>query len=312
MSRSTLVIGIDGGGSKTTALIADEQGHALAQIQGKATNPHVVGFDTAAVTLSQLIQGLCSDVRCDPAEIRSVVAGVAGVGREADRKRLREDLAGILEPDGIRLHTVGIETDARIALEAAFGGASGVILIAGTGSIVMGKTARGDIVSVGGWGRILGDEGGGYFIGREALMAVVQELDGRGSAGRLREFISRQLKWETRDQIIAAVYQDRTDLARLAPIVIEAAAANDLVAQRILQRAATLLVEQARVVVMQMGILKKVGLVMLGGLAAQDSLYANVLHLKIFKLLPQVDVRAPIHPPANGAVQMALERLKKS
>lgn len=312
MSRSALVIGIDGGGTRTTALIADEQGHPLAERHGKATNPLVVGFDTAAATLAELIHGVCTDVRCEPAEVGSVVAGIAGVGRDADRKKLREGLAGILGPAGLGLHTVGIETDARIALEAAFGGGTGVILIAGTGSIVMGKTARGEVISVGGWGRVLGDEGGGWFIGREALATIAAEIDGRGPAGRIRELVARQLRWETRDQIIAAVYQEHADLARLAPIVIEAAAANDITAQRILQRAATLLVEQARVVIMQMGILKKVGLVMLGGLAERDSLYANVLHLKIFKLLPQVEVRAALQPPANGAIRLALERRKTS
>lgn len=312
MSRSTLVLGIDGGGSKTTALVADERGNVLAQRQGKATNPNVVGFDTAAKTIHQLITLCCDDVRCEPPELSSTVVGVAGVGRDPDRKRMRDEVTKIFEEDKLRIQQVVVETDARVALEGAFDGGPGVVMIAGTGSIVVGKTARGDVLSVGGWGRLIGDEGSGYAVGREALVAVTLHFDGRGDSGRLREAFAREFKWETRDQIIAAIYQQKIELASLAPVVIQAAANNCIVAQRILQKAATLLVEQARVIVMQMGILRKVGLVMLGGLLEHEPVYSNLVHLKILKLLPQVDVRDALHSPAHGAVLMALERLKRS
>lgn len=312
MSRSALILGIDGGGTKTVALIADQDGNILAQRQGKATNPHVVGFDASARTLFQLITLCCDDLRCDPAELRSLVFGLAGVGRNGDRKRIRDEVTKLFDAEKTRVVPAVVETDARVALEGAFDGGPGVVMIAGTGSIVVGKTSRGDILSVGGWGRVLGDEGSGYFIGREALVAVTQDHDGRGDSGRLREAFARQFQWETRDQIIAAVYQDHVDLAALAPAVIGAAAGNCVVAQRILQRAATLLVEQARVVVMQMGILRKVGLVMLGGLLEHEPVYSNVVHLKTLKMLPQVDVRDPLHSPAHGAVRMAIDRLRTS
>jgi N-acetylglucosamine kinase-like BadF-type ATPase len=312
MSRTTLVLGIDGGGTKTTALVADERGNVLAQRQGQATNPNVVGPEAAAKTIHQLVTLCCDDVRCEPPELGSLVVGLAGVGREPDRKRMRDEVAKLFEQEKQALAPLTIETDARVALEGAFDGAPGVVMIAGTGSIVVGKTARGDIMRVGGWGRLIGDEGSGFAIGREALNLLALQYDGRGDAGRLREAFAREYKWESRDQIIAAVYQDRIDPASLAPLVIRTAGNNCIVAQRILQKAATALVEQARVVVMQMGILRKVGMVMLGGLLEHEAVFANVVHMKILKLLPQVDVRGALHSPAYGAVLLALGRLPRS
>ena len=312
MSRKTLVLGVDGGGTKTVGLVADEYGTVISRREVRATNPNVVGFDVAAKTLFQLVYSCCEDVRCEPNEIKSLVFGLAGVGRDASRKKIRDDVNALFEKEGEKHLPIVVETDARIALEGAFNSGPGVVIIAGTGSIVIGKNSRGDVLSVGGWGRTLGDEGSGYFIGREALIAVTLHYDKRGDSGKLREVFARQFKWESRDQIIAAIYQEKFEIASLAPVVIETAANNDIVSQRILQKAATLLVEQARVIVMQMGILRKVGLVLCGGLVDHETVYRNVLHMKILRLLPQVDVRPALHPPAHGAVLMALDRLKKS
>jgi N-acetylglucosamine kinase-like BadF-type ATPase len=108
------------------------------------------------------------------------------------------------------------------------------------------------------------------------------------------------------------VYQEKLELSQLAPLVMEAASENDLVSQRIIQNAALLLSEQARVIVMQMGILRKIGLVMLGGLIDHDNVYSNTLQMKLMKLLPQVEVRKPSHSPAHGAVLIALGRKQKA
>jgi N-acetylglucosamine kinase-like BadF-type ATPase len=187
-----------------------------------------------------------------------------------------------------------------------------VLMIAGTGSIVTGKTQRKEIVRVGGWGRVLGDEGSGYFLGREALRAVLLQFERRGEKTRLTEGLLRKFQWRTADDLVNAVYQQGVEIASIAPLVIETAAENDVVAQRILQKGAQLLADQARVVVMQMGILRKVGLVLMGGLVEHKQVYTNTIHLKLLKLLPQVDVRPALRSPAQGAILMALERTTKS
>jgi N-acetylglucosamine kinase-like BadF-type ATPase len=311
MSRTSLVLGVDGGGTKTIGLIADMAGNILASRETGATNPNVVGFDESAKTLSKVILGCCEDVRCSPDELRSVVLGLAGADSTEFRERITDDLNALIVKSGSKALNIGVETDARVALEGAFNGGAGVVVIAGTGSIVIGKTVHGAVVSVGGWGRILGDEGSGFAIGRDGIRALTLSIDRRGEPTKLKELIAEKFHWTSREDIITAVYQQKFDPAQLAPLVMEAAVDHDVVCQRILQTAAAQIVEQVRVVVMQMGILRKILLVMSGGLLQQGTVFANVLHLKIMKSLPQVELCQSMNSPAQGAVHMALERVKK-
>lgn len=311
MGRKPLVLGVDGGGTKTAGLIADLSGNILARREVGATNPNVVGFETSAKNLHQLITKCCEDLRCQPNELQSIVLALAGAGKEANRKRIKESVTKLFENTSPKSLQISVETDWRAALEGAFGGGPGVVIIAGTGSVVTGKTERKEIITVGGWGRILGDEGSGYYLGREALRLVTLTFDGRGEPTKLRELFAKKLNWQTREDVITAVYQDKFELSKLAPLVMEAASDHDLVAQRLLQQGAAHLADQARVIVMKMGILRKVGLVLCGGLIDHETVYGNTLHLKIMKMLPQVDVRPAMHSPAHGAVLMAIERAKK-
>jgi N-acetylglucosamine kinase-like BadF-type ATPase len=312
MARRSLVLGIDGGTQKSTGMLSDDLGVILARREGAAMNVNATGFDNVARALFILVTRCCEDARCKPADLSSAVVGITGLEREMDRSRTREAVNALFVKDGARPLPVAFESDARTALEGAFDGADGVVVVAAADSIVIGKTPRGEVVSVGGWGRILGDEGSGYSIGREALVAVARESEKRGTAGRLREVLAQRYHFNSREQIISAIYNDKFDIASLAPTVMETAADNDIVAQRILDRAAMQLAEQARVIVMQMGLLRKVKLVMVGNLVDRETVYANVLHMKLLKMLPQVEIRPPLHEPAYGAVLMALGRLRKA
>jgi len=184
MSRTSLVLGVDGGGTRSTGLIADLSGNILSRREGGATNPNVVGFDESARTIFDLISGCCKEVHCSPDELRAVVLGLAGARVHEFRERIREEVNAQFLQNGSRPLPLAVETDARIALEGAFDGGPGVVLIAGTGSIVIGKNEHGDILSVGGWGRILGDEGSGFAIGRDGVRALTAYYDGRGGKHR--------------------------------------------------------------------------------------------------------------------------------
>lgn len=311
MTRTPLVLGVDGGGTKSLGLIADLQGHVLARHEVGPSNPNVVGFEAAAENLATLVRTCCEEARCEPSELRAIVFGLAGAGREESKRRIRELVTELLPPVQDRGYPILVDTDARIALEGAFGGHGGVVAIAGTGSVVIGKTDRGEIMAVGGWGRVLGDEGSGYSIGREALMAVTLHIDGRGTSGALRDLLAERHGLRSREDIIDAVYQKKLELSTLAPLVLEAATGHDVVSQRLLDRAAGLLVEQIRAVVIRMGIRRKTGLVLLGGLLSHGSVYANVVHMKVLRVLPQVEIRPPERPAAEGAVLLALAQSLK-
>jgi N-acetylglucosamine kinase-like BadF-type ATPase len=311
MSRNPLVLGVDGGGTKSIGMIADPSGNTLTRRESGASNVNVVGLDGAARSLYKVIMDCCNDVRCSPDELRSVMLAVAGAGDDLVRTRIKDAVTALFQKNGLKAPPLAVDTDARAALEGAFNGGIGIAIVAGTGSIVIGKTARGDLLMVGGWGRLIGDEGSGYYLGREVIRAVTLQLDKRAEATVLKQKLADRYHWETRADVIRGVYQDKTDLAQLAPLVLEAAAENDLVSQKIISNAALLLTEQVRVIVMNMGILRKIGLVMLGGLIDHENVYSNTVQMKLMKLLPHVEVRQPMNPPAHGAVLMALERLRK-
>lgn len=308
MSNTALVFGADGGGTKTLGVLADASGTELARMQVGPGNPNVAGIDVAARDLLELISGCCALARRSPLEISAAVFGLAGVAGPTVRTALLEAMQLLAAPRGWSSLPITLETDARIALEGAFGGAPGIVLIAGTGSNVIGKLPSGEVVSVGGWGRVLGDEGSGYAIGLEAARAVAREIDGRGDAPRLRALLADRFGWTSRDRMIAAVYQEKFDLASVAPVVLNAATEGDTAAVHILETAARHLVETLAALVARMPGVSPVGVVFIGGLIDHDTPYSRILQGAISRYVPGAEVVPTLYPPVKGAIIMAQQR----
>jgi N-acetylglucosamine kinase-like BadF-type ATPase len=307
-----LVLGADGGGTKTLGILAAEDGAELSRLQVGPGNPNVAGVERAAGNLLDLVAGCCERAGCSPADLRSIVFGLAGVGSQTVRLKLSDGLRAESALRGLPELPITLETDARIALEGAFGGEPGVVMIAGTGSILISKLPDGTVRSVGGWGRVLGDEGSGYFIGLEATKAVSRDIDGREDAAVLRKIFAETHGWVSRDRLIAAVYQEKFDLASLAPLVLRAAGEKDPAALVILRRAASHLADQLNAMVRAMGSKSTVGVVFIGGLIDHDTVYARLLRETLLALVPSAEVRPALHPPVGGAVLMALQQLQRS
>ncbi len=213
----------------------------------------------------------------------------------------------------LRLRRVIVESDARIALEGAFKGGEGIILIAGTGSIAFGKDAKGKVCRVGGWGRILGDEGSGYFIGKSGLTAVTHHLDGRGESTKLTKMVSKKFGLTDQTAIINAVYKNGFDVASVAPLVLEAASKNDHVCLLIIEQAAVLLADHVKIAAKKIlassksKVRSKVKVAFIGGLIANDTLLSNLLSRCIISNIPSVEIIRPMASPAYGAVVMAMQ-----
>jgi glucosamine kinase len=306
MKKSPLVLGIDGGGTKSLGLLTDAGGVVLARGLVGGSNQNVIGTGPAAGNLASLILACCREAGRSPGDIDAAVIGLAGAGGDGERKALVDAIHTSLSPEGGGHIPITIESDARIALEGAFGGGPGVVVIAGTGSIVIGKTSGGEIRRVGGWGRTLGDEGSGYDLGLRAIRAITRDFDGRESAGSLRETLAARFEWSTREAVIASVYRGNLDIPSIAPLVLDAAAAGDPVGLAILHDAAALLADQVRVIVRELGAREPSGVVFIGGLIDHTTLYAGILRDAIVAASPGVEVRPPLHPPAYGAVLMAI------
>ncbi|NBB84828.1 MAG: hypothetical protein GVY12_01210 [Bacteroidetes bacterium] len=223
-----LYIGIDAGGTKTAAqAVAIDPATGTVQARWATTAPGIQARRLSAEAVVERLVACISALtdRTPEAQLRGVVAGVAGAWDLAPElsERLRAALA---TPQAAVVH------DGVLALEAAFGEGPGIAVIAGTGSVVLARTADGAVHRRGGWGYRLGDEGSGYALGRRAFRAVGAALDGGRSTALLQHMADR---WglTSRDALLAHVYADDQPLAAAAPLVL-AAVPSDAVAATIL------------------------------------------------------------------------------
>ncbi len=310
--KKQYVIGIDGGGTKTAALLADMNGAVLAEATGGPSNFQMIGVDKAAEVLLGLVVDCLRKVQGEFEDIACVVAGLTGAGRQTDKDRMREGLRFYADQNGRKLGLTIIESDARIALEGAFAGKPGIILIAGTGSIAFAKDVEGVIHRVGGWGRTLGDEGSGYAIGRNGLNAVTNDLDGRGRHTKLTTLVAERFGLVNQERIIAAVYRENFDIASIAPLVLEAASKRDPVCVSLVRAAAVELSAHVRAMIPRVNSLRrkknqKIPLSLIGSLAGGNNLLSKTLRRQISATLKQIAVISPKSSPPYGAVLMALE-----
>ena len=315
MNKPLYVIGIEGGGTKTTAVLCALDGIILSEAQGGPSNFHIVGLEKTATTLLDLIQTCCHSIGCTVSQIGAIVAGLAGAGRTLDQQHITDKLLDVAHVKSVNLEKVSIESDARIALEGAFNGKPGIVLIAGTGSIVFGKDERDKVYRAGGWGRLLGDEGSGYAIGREAFRAVAKLLDGDGEKTKLLKLFDEKFGLGTQDAIINAVYREKYDFATVVPVVMEAASKGDPVAKKILVRACSDLIDVINTVVMKMnkgkkGVLKR-PLAFVGSLLMNDNFYSHKIRSAIKREVPLVSIRYAESSPVVGAALMAIRSLNE-
>ena len=314
--KPACVIGFDGGGTKTSAILADRKGTVLAEAAGGPSNFQIIGIEKASEVLFSLLLECCQKAGRSSSEVSAAVVGLTGAGRPADQQRIREAFSEHARKQGVMPDSIAVESDARIALEGAFRGLAGIILIAGTGSIAYGKTQEGDVFRVGGWGRIVGDEGGGYAIGREALNLVAKYLDGRGKETMLTKLLADHFGLKDQEAIVNAVYRNNFDVPSIAPLVLEAAGRHDTESERILNRAAFELTEHIRTLTFKLegatrAPRKKIPLSFIGSLLAEETLLARIVKHKVEFSIPQITVVKAQASPAFGAVLMALRLMEE-
>lgn len=261
-------------------------------VEGNAANVQMLGVDGVAERLSALVREACAG---SPV---AVVAGVAGAGREGDREELAAAMAARL--DNARIVIVG---DVDLALDAAFGtDESGMIVVAGTGSIACAREASGRIVRAGGWGRVLGDEGGGYDLGVRGLGAIADALDG-GPDTLLRRKVAAEWDVDDAASLIEAVYRNRRNPSDFAPAVLEAAEAGDDVALRIARAAAAELALRASWVAARAAV-EPARFALWGGLT-QNDLYRALLAGELARDLSGWSERTFTERPVDAALRRA-------
>lgn len=265
-----LSLGVDGGATKTLAVVVDAGGHERGRGVAGPANHEAVGMEAA---LRAILAACAAALResgageATPAPVEAAWVGLAGVDRAEDAQRFAAALTG-LAPH------VHVTNDGALALGALPGGC-GVALIAGTGSIALGRSASGATARAGGWGHLIGDEGGAYALGRAALAVTAAALDGRAPASALTEAVTRAWNIAQPGDLIARVYQpfDKRAVAALAPLTLAAAQAGDPVARGILRRETRALAQTARAVAEALALGPALPLALVGGLLTRDAAY---------------------------------------
>ncbi len=301
------LIGLDGGGTKTKCVVTDFQFNKLYECVGGASNFLIIGTEIVSETIFSLIKESVDNLKINYDEISAVLIGTTGAGRIEDANKLKNDFTEFTKSKGIELKFF-VESDARIALEGAFSGKPGSLLIAGTGSIIFGKDKSGNIYRVGGFGKLIGDEGSGLVIGRKGLQAVSKFFDGRIDKTLLADFLKNEFNISDGASLISAIYRNNFDIASFAPNVIQAAQQNDFEALKICEDETDELILHVKAMynLLNERIMK---LSLVGGIISTDNFYSNLFKKKLNEQLPFVEIVNPENPPEIGAVILAKEKI---
>jgi N-acetylmuramic acid 6-phosphate etherase len=311
-----LLLGIDGGGTHTVALLAAPDNAAPTgwNLLGRGTagpsNRRSVGHERAMAALGEAVAATFASAGLDQGPVAAACLGLAGSGTLEDQDAIRAwaNKARLAE-------RVEVTSDGALLLAAGTPEGWGLALVAGTGSIAVGRTVDGRMARAGGWGYLLGDEGSGYALVTAAMRAVARAADGRGPATRLTERFLTRLGLQQPQDLVSAVYGgswDRAALASLAPLVT-ALAAEDAVAAAIVDEAARELAETAMAVVRQLGWgAVPIPLALAGGLLLADADYRRRVSEALKRLGIAVGPVDLVAEPAAGAVRLALRETARS
>lgn len=299
-----IVIGIDGGGSKTHAIVADESGTTIGEAFGPGSAVKPGEAEKSADVIADVVKQALEAASMTHVAPRVLCVGVAGAGREGPRQELWQalmsrDLAG----------DIVVHTDFGIALDDAFGDGPGVLLIAGTGSVAFGRSPTGTSARCGGWGPVIGDEGSGAWIGRKALSIVSAASDGRESPTALTGAVLTAAEVNEVSELIPwAANADREQIASLARVVFSVADSGDLRANALISLAVEELMLHVRSLAQQLFGDERaaVQVALAGGLMKKGTPLRKRLEHRLRAAVPGAQIKPGEIVAARGAVRGAL------
>jgi N-acetylglucosamine kinase-like BadF-type ATPase len=303
------VLGIDGGGTKTQALIADEEGNVRGWGTSGPSNYDDVGMERAQAGIEEAVWIARQQAALPEAPFDSVFLGMAGVVSDKDRAVIHAIARQLNLADD---QNIDIDHDCRIALAGGLSGRPGIVLIAGTGSSCYGQSGAGESWLAGGWGHLISDEGSSYWLGIQAMRCAVASYDGRLHS-ILKDLVQDQFQLtELRDLMhrIYVIGMSRSEVASLAPLVITAARQGDDVALHLLRQGACDLAQMVGAVADKLHFTgQPCELALVGGLFNAGDIVLSPLHVAIQNRLPDCRIIFPELPPASGAALLALKNL---
>lgn len=295
----TYWIGIDGGGTKTSAVIGDNTGQLLAVYDGQSGNVTAISIEQLVERIHHIIEQLLVKSNIELSSVHMIFAALAGVDRQGEQQKMDEAFQHSSIHKKLR-----IQSDVHAALAAGTWGREGTLMIAGTGAILFGwhqnKSFR-----IGGWGYLLGDEGSGYHLGKLAIRSILQAQDQQLALKPFQKAILEFVGIKHPEELITAVYSSSNPVAVISSIskIVLHAYKKDEVAQKIIST-----VHEALLALIHLGYERMdhtKPLILHGGLFANEFFYQDFVQMVSIKY-PKLFVMKPSVAEAVGAYLLAL------
>lgn len=294
-------LGIDGGGTKTTALLCDETLRPLASFVGREINYQAVGMETARLHLKETLDGLF--LQTGPLPLRAAFIGLSALSDRAPEALTEAFCEGIVKCD-----TVAMDSDVMIGLEAMETEGAAAFAVCGTGSMVAGRLPDGTLLHTGGWGWLLGDEGSGYRMAVDALRAAVSGYEGSAEATMLTKAAFEYYKLSAMEDLIGLFYDptpERSEIASFCPVLFACAGSGDAAAMRIIDRQASLFANTVSALLRRLPEGAPLGL--WGGVFQHAPLFRGRFAKYVAARFPGSAVSLLPKPPEYGAVLAAMK-----
>jgi len=302
---AALLVGVDGGGTKTEVVIADAAGNEVGRGFAGTSNYQKVGFPAASSEILIAVEEALCSAQAQLSEISAIVLGMAGVDRPEDTLLY----AGWAE-DHFPNAVVKVVNDAELVLPAGTPEGWGIGVICGTGATVVGRSRTGAIARADGWGHLLGDNGSGYWIGMQGLRAIFQAVDGRGPATSLQPAIFSAWGIASHEPIMTRLYGDDappSEIAALAAVVNQCAEEGDAVAATIIRQAGAAIAASVEAVVRRLGMEGPIPIGLAGGVILKSRGVQHSMLDAAAERGIELSPVALVEHPVIGAVRLAMQ-----
>lgn len=307
-NKSRYVIGIDGGGTKTVAALADLGGRILKLTKTGPSNLRNLGIKKAARNIGQGIK----KVLPKEGKVLSIFIGLAAVEEEykSKKQKVKQEVLKQKGMAQIKKAKIEIGSDQLVAFGSGSDEKNGVVLISGTGCVAHGWRGRKEAKAAG-WGW-LNDEGSGFWVGQRAVQAVLKELDGRRPKTKISKLLFKEWKLENKEELLRKIYfkDSIVQTSLVSRIVDKASEMGDKTSISIMKEAGEELAGTAISIIKKLNFQnQKFPLVLVGGMF-KSKIVLNTVKKAVKKIAPKVKVIQPKVEPVIGAVKLAIENLK--
>jgi N-acetylglucosamine kinase-like BadF-type ATPase len=291
------LIGIDAGATSTQLIVCSDSDLVLFDKKFPPINYNISGESGTITLLIQIIKEAIKKAGTE--NIKCIVAGIAGARQIKDRNYIKKKLI-----QALKLKNIEILPDTEIALASVFdkNEKNCGILIAGTGSILYYRDGSGKINRIGGWGRFIGDEGSGYWIGKEALNRLAKYYDGIGSYSGVTNLLKKNYELDVHS-LIKKIYHEDFDISKIAKHVFDYAGSGDKVSKDIIKKASEHLANHLSAFKM-----KKMKIALTGSLFTEELLLGKYFRKIVKKRFPNIKIIKADKKPVWGAVRIGLEK----